>query len=320
MKAGGSSAAAGTDAQRVGSVRPAANPATTRAAPAWPISTTSIRRRRTSARVVAAIASVRRPSFVAPRSPSRSSRRGSPPPAAGEGAITVGPGRSGRNRASVRPPGAARPPASTVTRSGRRSVAAATRMPRSGMSERSSPPGGSEAPASTAVTRGSARAVATGRIAAPSRASARTRQPAEAAMATRGASTRSVAATTAISGARVVAHSTRGRSAADPGPAMPNRSASSGSPWARRRRRRSMTAPVSTAAGAAVAPRSRHVPSMRATRDAATVALPRSRATKARGSLLTRSILPPIESVSGWPRAPGRLAGRRPGGTGLVAD
>ena len=72
--------------------------------------------------------------------------------------------------------------------------------------------------------------------------------------------TRAVAATTAMTGGRVVAQATRGRSAAASGSVSRRTSASSGSPAAKRRIRRSTTASGSTIDGAAVAPSRRHEP------------------------------------------------------------
>ncbi len=292
LKLGGRRAAAGTEAQRAGPGFPAVpGAATEREAPVWPISTTSTRLRRTSASVAVAAARARRPSCSPPRRLSRRSRSDSPSPAVGDGPRTVGPGRSGRNSSSIRPPGAARPPASTVTRSGRRSVAAATSVSRSGSRPRSSAPGGSDAPARMALTRRSASAVATGRISTPSRTRGRTRHPAEAAAAASGPRTRAVAATTAISGGRVVVQATRGRSAAASGSVSRRTSARSGSPAAKRRIRRSTTASGSTIDGAAVAPSRRHEPRTRPTSETAVVAVPRSRAMNARGPLLTGPML-----------------------------
>ena len=82
--------AIGVVAGSTAAVEPARGGAAATRAPAdWPISITSIRRPRTSASVVVAAVSARRPSGPSPRSESSRMRNADPPPFAGDGAVMV---------------------------------------------------------------------------------------------------------------------------------------------------------------------------------------------------------------------------------------
>ena len=203
--------------------------------------------RRTSASVPSRGRRARAAVVLAASQRRRAARRsGAPPPAAGDGPRTVAPGRSGRISASELPPGVASPPASTVTRSGRRSVAAATSVAELRQQRPLvAAPGGSEAPASTArhpaVREGGRdgqdlRPVEHERPDAPAGRSPRRRS---------GPRTRSRRGEHGeLRAARSVAHATRGSSTAAPGRSSPDRG---GELRTRRRRggarRRSTTAP-----------------------------------------------------------------------------
>ena len=175
---------------------PAPGEAIARRPPLKPMSTTSMRRSSVSASAAAPRAIARRASSRGARTSSSSSRSADPggSPAAADGASRTSPWRS-PSVVSKRGSCSDIAPARRIVSSGRRIAAAATSAATSSIPRRSSGPGGSPAPTSTASTDGSrtAAVIASGSI--TSGLTGLTRQPVRRAASASGVTARSEAAT-----------------------------------------------------------------------------------------------------------------------------